>query len=61
MDEGGAATVFNMRVNGLFATLFVVLAGGELNGPTIGGIFTIVGDGNGKIIFAEAILCYTIR
>lgn len=43
MDEGGAATVFNMGVNGLFATLFVVLVGGELNGPTIGGIFTIVG------------------
>lgn len=43
MDEGGCATVFNMGVNGLFATLFVVLVGGELNGPTIGGIFTIVG------------------
>lgn len=42
-DEGGAATVFNMGINGLFATLFVVLVGGELNGPTIGGIFTIVG------------------
>jgi len=42
-DEGGAATVFNMGVNGLFATFFVVLVGGDLNGPTIGGIFTIVG------------------
>lgn len=42
-DEGGYATVFNMGVNGLFATLLVVLVGGELNGPTIGGIFTIVG------------------
>lgn len=42
-DEGGYATVFNMGVNGLFATLFVVLVGGQLNGPTIGGIFTIVG------------------
>lgn len=42
-DEGGAATVFNMAVNGLFASWFVVLVGGELNGPTIGGIFTIVG------------------
>lgn len=42
-DEGGYATVFNMGVNGLFATLFVVMVGGELNGPTIGGIFTIVG------------------
>ena len=42
-DEGGCATVFNMAVNGLFATVFVVMVGGELNGPTIGGIFTIVG------------------
>lgn len=42
-DEGGYATVFNMGVNGLFATWFVVLVGGQLNGPTIGGIFTIVG------------------
>lgn len=42
-DEGGAATAFNMAVNGLFATIFVILVGGDLNGPTIGGIFTIVG------------------
>lgn len=42
-DEGGCATAFNMGVNGLFATLFVVMVGGELNGSTIGGIFTIVG------------------
>ena len=42
-DEGGASTIFNMGVNGLFATVFVVAVGGELNGPTIGGIFTIVG------------------
>lgn len=43
MDEGGAATVFNMGINGLFATAFVILVKGDLNGPTIGGIFTIVG------------------
>lgn len=42
-EEGGAATVLNMAVNGLFATYFVAAVGGELNGPTIGGIFTIVG------------------
>jgi len=42
-DEGGAATVFNMGINGLFATFFVYFVGGDLNGPTIGGIFTIVG------------------
>lgn len=43
VDEGGAATTLNMAINGLFATLFVVLVGGDLNGPTIGGIFTIIG------------------
>ena len=43
VDEGGASTVFNMGVNGMFATLFVLAVGGSLNGPTIGGIFTIVG------------------
>ena len=32
-----------MAVNGLFATIFILGVGGELNGPTIGGIFTIVG------------------
>ena len=42
-EEGGAATVLNMGVNGLFATAMVLAVGGDLNGPTIGGIFTIVG------------------
>lgn len=42
-DEGGATTVFNMGVNGLFATCFSLAVGGDLNGPTICGIFTIVG------------------
>lgn len=28
-DEGGATTVFNMGVNGLFATLFVLAVKGE--------------------------------
>lgn len=42
-EVGGAATALNMGVNGLFATLFVLAVGGDLNGPTIGGIFTIVG------------------
>ena len=42
-DEGGATTAFNMGVNGLFATYFVLAVGGNLNGPTICGIFTIVG------------------
>lgn len=42
-DEGGAAVMLNMGINGIFAMLFVVAVGGDLNGPTIGGIFTIVG------------------
>ena len=32
-----------MGVNGIASTLIVLLVGGDLNGPTIGGIFTIVG------------------
>ena len=35
--------IFNMGVNGLFATLFVIFIKGDLNGPIIGSIFTIVG------------------
>lgn len=42
-DFGGSAVCFNMGINGFAASLLVVLAGGDLNGPTIGGIFTIVG------------------
>lgn len=42
-SEGLAPTLLNMGINGLFATGLVVAVGGDLNGPTIGGIFTIVG------------------
>lgn len=42
-EEGFATTLFNMGMNGLFATYFVIAVKGDLNGPTIGGIFTIVG------------------
>ncbi len=42
-SEGGAAVMINMGVNGLVTMLFVVLVGADLNGPTIGGIFTVVG------------------
>lgn len=42
-EQGEAATILNMGINGLFATYFVAAVGGDLNGPTIGGIFTIVG------------------
>lgn len=40
---GIRSTFINMGINGLVATLIVVMVGGDLNGPTIGGIFTIVG------------------
>lgn len=42
----------NMGVNGLIATLYIVLTGGDLNGATIGAIFTIIGfSGYGKHAF----------
>jgi hypothetical protein len=41
--EGFAPSLFNMGVNGIFATAYIILVGGDLNGPTIGGVFTIVG------------------
>lgn len=44
-DDGFSAALVNMGVNGIVAAGFVLLVGGELNGPTIGGIFTIVGFG----------------
>lgn len=40
---GLSATLINMGVSGLIASLLVVIVGGDLNGPTIGGICTIVG------------------
>ena len=42
-SEGMAPVLVNMGINGLFAMSFVILVGGELNGPTLGGIFTMVG------------------
>lgn len=36
-------TVFNMGVNGLICMIIVLLLKGDLNGPTMGGIFTVVG------------------
>lgn len=42
-EAGIPATVLNMGINGLFATLFVIAVGGDLNGPVVGGIMTIVG------------------
>lgn len=42
-EHGVRAVLLNMGINGFVSMAFVVLAGGDLNGPTIGGIFTIVG------------------
>lgn len=42
-SAGFAPTLFNMGINGIVSTLIIILVGGDLNGPTIGGIFTIVG------------------
>ncbi len=44
--EGFAPTLIIMGINGLIATSYVLLVGGDLNGPTLGGIFTIVGFGS---------------
>lgn len=42
-SNGGPATLVNMGINGLFVTWVFHLLGGDLNGPTIGSIFTVVG------------------
>ena len=34
-----------MGINGLIATTYVLIVGGQLNGPTIGGIFAVIGFG----------------
>lgn len=41
---GGAAYI-NMGILGVASTLFVIIIGADLNGPTLGSIFTIVGFG----------------
>ncbi len=41
--EGFAPSLLNMGLSGLLATMYVTMIGSELNGPTIGAIFTIVG------------------
>lgn len=43
--EGFAPVLINMGINGFIATFYILLVKGDLNGPTIGGIFTIVGFG----------------
>ena len=40
---GFAPVLINMGVNGLIGMAFILLTGGDLNGPTVGGILTIMG------------------
>ena len=40
---GAAPVLINMGVNGLIGVLYILVIGGDLNGPTLGGIFTIIG------------------
>ena len=42
---GKGPALINMGLLGIAATITILLIGGDLNGPTIGGIFTIVGFG----------------
>ncbi len=43
--EGFAPTIVNMGINGIIGVMYVLIVGGDFNGPTIGGIFTLVGFG----------------
>lgn len=40
---GPSPVMINMGVNGLIGIIFILLGGGTLNGPTIGGILTLMG------------------
>lgn len=44
-EVGIGPTCVNMALLGLIGTAYVLLIGAELNGPSLGGIFTIVGFG----------------
>ena len=43
--DGFAVTLMNMGLVGLFSTAYMLAIGGDLNGPTLGGIFTVMGFG----------------
>lgn len=43
--KGAGPVLINMSINGFISMGYVILVGGPLNGPTIGGILTIVGFG----------------
>ncbi|MCI8422539.1 MAG: DUF1576 domain-containing protein [Lawsonibacter sp.] len=40
---GHAPVLINMGINGLIGIFFILAVGGDLNGPTVGGILTIIG------------------
>ena len=42
---GFGATLINMAITGLMAIAYILFVGGDLNGPTIGGILTVIGFG----------------
>ncbi len=44
-EFGAGVTLINMGVNGMLATTYLLAIGGDLNGPTLGGVLTIVGFG----------------
>jgi hypothetical protein len=43
--EGLGRTVMNMGLTGLLGLGFVLVVGGEVNGPVLGGLFTLIGFG----------------
>ncbi|HAX73699.1 MAG TPA: DUF1576 domain-containing protein [Firmicutes bacterium] len=43
--EGFSATLINIGINGLIATTYIIGVNGDLNGPTMGGIFAVAGFG----------------
>ena len=43
--DGYGITLINMSLLGFLATTYVLIVGGQLNGPIVGGILTIVGFG----------------
>lgn len=43
--DGFETVLINMGINGLIALGYILLVGGDLNGPTVGGILTVAGFG----------------
>lgn len=43
LQFGAGPVLINMGINGLIGVAYILLAGGELNGPTVGGILTLMG------------------